>query len=84
GISVYHYLLQRFPDALPEAACSASVPCSAAYIWKFDLVSIPFMAGISFAAIITALVVHRSWLNRLEEDGDRRTMVGTDSEESIR
>ncbi|NIU22226.1 MAG: hypothetical protein GWN79_25635 [Actinobacteria bacterium] len=46
--------------------------------------SIPFMAGISFAAIITALVVHRSWLNRLEEDGDRRTMVGTDSEESIR
>jgi disulfide bond formation protein DsbB len=84
GISTYHYLLQRFPDALPEAACSATVPCSAAYIWKFDLVSIPFMAGISFAAIVTALVVHRAWVKRLEEDGDHRTMVGNDLEETTR
>ncbi|HSG78238.1 MAG TPA: disulfide oxidoreductase [Acidimicrobiia bacterium] len=84
GISTYHYLLQRFPDALPEAACSATVPCSAAYIWKFDLVSIPFMAGVSFAAICTTLLIHRAWLARLEEDGEPRTMVGTEPEEPSR
>lgn len=84
GISTYHYLLQRFPDALPEAACSATVPCSAAYIWKFDLVSIPFMAGVSFAAMITMLLVHRAWLARLEEDGEHRTMSATEPEETSR
>ncbi|MDX1691903.1 MAG: disulfide oxidoreductase [Acidimicrobiia bacterium] len=66
AISTYHYLLQRYPALLPEAACSATVPCSAAWVWKFDLVSIPFMAGVSFAAIAAAVLVHRAWLERVE------------------
>lgn len=55
-ISGYHYMIQQFPD-LSAGACSASVPCTAAYVWKFDFVSIPLMALVSFAAIITAALV---------------------------
>jgi disulfide bond formation protein DsbB len=55
-ISGYHYLIQQFPD-LSAGTCSASVPCTAAYIWKFEFVSIPLMAFVSFAAIITASLI---------------------------
>ncbi len=59
ALSAYHYLIQQFPD-LSAGACSASVPCTAAYVWEFDFVSIPFMAVVSFAAIITALWIDRA------------------------
>jgi len=55
AISVYHYLLERFPDSV-ASACSADVPCTTVWVWKFGFLSIPAMAGIGFAAII-ALVL---------------------------
>lgn len=58
GLSGYHYLIQHFPD-LSAGACSASAPCTAAYVWKFGFASIPFMALVSFAAIITAVAIRR-------------------------
>jgi disulfide bond formation protein DsbB len=58
ALSGYHYLIQQFPD-LSAGACSASVPCTAAYVWEFGFVSIPFMALVSFAAIIVATLVAR-------------------------
>lgn len=57
-IAAYHYSIQRFPD-LASGACSTLVPCTTAYVWKFDLVSIPFMAFVSFAVIITVLLLDR-------------------------
>jgi disulfide bond formation protein DsbB len=62
-LSAYHYLIQQFPD-LSAGACSASVPCTAAYVWEFDFVSIPFMAMVSFAAIITAQLIDRTYSAR--------------------
>jgi disulfide bond formation protein DsbB len=59
ALSAYHYLIQQFPD-LSAGTCSASVPCTAAYVWEFDFVSIPFMAMVSFAAIITAQLIDRA------------------------
>ena len=53
ALSGYHYLLQQFPD-LAGGTCSSSVPCTAAYVWEFGFVSIPLMALVSFAAVITA------------------------------
>jgi disulfide bond formation protein DsbB len=58
-LSAYHYLLQRFPE-LSTGSCSADLPCSAAYIWEFDFVSIPFMALVLFASIIGLLLIDRS------------------------
>lgn len=57
-ISSYHYLIQRFPD-LSAGTCSTGVPCTAAYVWKFDAVSIPFMALVSFGVIIASLALDR-------------------------
>ncbi len=56
GISVYHYLIERFPDSV-TLACTDDVPCETVWVWKFSFLSIPAMAGIGFAAIITLVLV---------------------------
>lgn len=58
AIAAYHYLIQQFPN-LSSGVCSTTVPCTAAWVWKFDFVSIPFMALVSFSAIITVLALDR-------------------------
>ena len=55
GIAAYHYLIQQFPS-LEGGACSIDVPCSAPYVWKYDFVSIPYMALAGFALIGVLLV----------------------------
>lgn len=54
GISVYHYIIQRFPS-LESGACDPSAPCSAVYVDIFDFISIPFMAGMGFIVIAVLL-----------------------------
>ncbi len=56
AISIYHYLLERFPDSV-TTACTDDVPCETVWVWKFHFLSIPAMAGIGFAAIITLVLV---------------------------
>lgn len=53
-ISIYHYLVQHFPN-LESTACLIDVPCSAAYVWRYGFVSIPFMAIAGFASILVLL-----------------------------
>jgi hypothetical protein len=50
-ISVYHYLLERFPE-LESGACSTSVPCN--YVWfeELGLVTLPLMALTAFVAVL--------------------------------
>ncbi len=59
GISVYHYLIERFPDSV-TFSCTDDVPCSTVWIWKFGFLSIPAMAGIGFATVITLVLLARS------------------------
>jgi disulfide bond formation protein DsbB len=59
GITIYHYLIERFPDSV-SFSCSADVPCSTVWVWKFHFLSIPAMAGIGFALIITLVLLGRS------------------------
>ncbi len=56
GIGVYHYLIERFPDTV-SFSCSSDVPCSTVWVWKFHFLSIPAMAGIGFALIITLVLL---------------------------
>lgn len=54
GISIYHYILQRFPT-LESGACDPSNPCSAVFVDIFGFISIPFMAGAGFIVISVLL-----------------------------
>ena len=56
GISVYHYLLERFPDSV-KFSCEAENPCSTVWVWKFHFLSIPAMAGIGFALIAVLVLL---------------------------
>lgn len=50
-ISVYHYQLQLFPEQ--TVICTgAGAPCTLRYVDELGFVSIPFMAGCGFAAIL--------------------------------
>ena len=58
AIAGYHYLIQQFPN-LSAGECSVTVPCTAAYVWEFGFVSIPWMALSAFTLIILLLHVAR-------------------------
>jgi hypothetical protein len=55
-ISVYHYIIERFPD-LDAVSCSAVTPCT--YIWfeTFGFVTLSFMAAAGFALVLTLLTL---------------------------
>ena len=55
GISIYHYLLQRFPNLEATSACDPNNPCSAIFVDIFGFISIPFMAGAGFIVIAVLL-----------------------------
>jgi disulfide bond formation protein DsbB len=54
-IAAYHYLIQQFPS-LETGSCSLEAPCSAPYVWKYDFISIPYMALAGFALILVLLL----------------------------
>ncbi|MEX0767301.1 MAG: disulfide oxidoreductase [Microthrixaceae bacterium] len=67
GISIYHYLVERFPDTV-SFSCTSDVPCSTVWVWKFHFLSIPAMAGIGFALIsVLALLARTEELPRNDE-----------------
>jgi disulfide bond formation protein DsbB len=51
-ISLYHWLLERFPDNLDSGVCSKDVPCEFVWFELFGFVTLPFMALTGFLAII--------------------------------
>lgn len=63
-ISVWHYTIQRFPS-LESGACDPTAPCSAAYIWQWNFVSIPYMAGSAFALILTLIFALHTNVGRM-------------------
>jgi disulfide bond formation protein DsbB len=65
-VSIYHYLLQQFPS-LDSGACDITAPCSAAYIWQWNFLSVPYMAGSAFALILTLLFALRANVARMPE-----------------
>jgi disulfide bond formation protein DsbB len=58
-ISIYHYLIERFPSLEVGTNCDPTNPCTITLIWKFHYISIPFMALSAFALVATVLLVAR-------------------------
>jgi len=54
GIAGYHYLIQWFPS-LESGACGTGIPCSSPYVWRWEFLSIAFMALMGFLAVIALL-----------------------------
>ena len=58
-ISVYHYLIQWFPN-LEGTSCTTSVPCTGVWFRVFGFVSIPYMALSAFALVLVMMTVLRA------------------------
>jgi disulfide bond formation protein DsbB len=52
ALSIYHYQLQLFPEQATACSGAGGPPCSGRYVWEFEMVSIPFMAGCAFFSIL--------------------------------
>ena len=50
-VSTYHYLLEWFPN-LESSVCSIDVPCTTVWFREFGFVTLCFMAGSAFIAVI--------------------------------
>jgi len=57
-ISTYHVLLERFPS-LETGACSSAVPCDVVWFEELGVVTLPFMAGCGFLAIVNLVTLAR-------------------------
>ncbi len=56
GWSIRHWTVQKWPGS--GGSCSVTVPCSTPYVdWKYGFITIPWMAGSTFALIITVLAI---------------------------
>lgn len=55
AVSIYHYLLEWFPD-LESGACSVTVPCTAIWYREFGFVTLSFSAMCGFAAIVALML----------------------------
>jgi disulfide bond formation protein DsbB len=53
-ISTYHYLIEWYPS-LEATECDPITPCTVVWFRRFGFVSLPFMAGCGFLAIIALL-----------------------------
>ena len=50
AVSIYHYVIERFPD-LAGSTCDPAAPCTILWVWEFHFISIPFQALSGFALI---------------------------------
>ena len=56
GVAAYHYLIEWYPN-LEKTACDLSAPCTAVWFRGFGFVSLAFMAGAGFLAIIALVTL---------------------------
>lgn len=68
-IATYHVVLQRVPG-LPSTGCSLTAPCSAIDLERFGFVTIPVMALVAFAAVLTLLFAFAPSPNSAPETED--------------
>jgi disulfide bond formation protein DsbB len=55
-ISIYHYLIERFPDWESTTACEATNPCNITWFFRLHYISIPLMALSAFVFVDTVLL----------------------------
>ena len=77
GISVYHRLVQAFPDLQAGSSCDPTAPCTAAYIEQLGFITIPYMAMSAFLLILALL-----WVDRFNKSPDRASLPDIEPESS--
>lgn len=75
SISIYHYLIEWFPDSVAHA-CTEDTPCSTVWFRKFGFLSIPAMAGIGFLLIVTLSLLATSRRGVESTGDDLRPLTG--------
>ena len=75
AIAAYHTQLQAFPDQT-SSFCTTAAPCTERYVWEFGFVSLPFMALVAFAFIISMVLVARVTATASPEPVDSDRQVG--------
>ena len=72
-VSVYHYALEWFPQ-LESNVCSLDVPCTTVWFRELGFVTLCFMAGSAFIAVITiSLALKRESLLAISLDASNDT-----------
>lgn len=75
AISVYHYLIEWYPN-LETGSCDPAAPCSVPYFRGFDFVSLALMAACGFAAVIALLTLPGVLAPADDEDADEVDVEG--------
>ena len=55
-ISAYHYVVEWNPS-LETDVCSLDVPCTTIWFRQFEFMSLPFLAGCGFLALVSLMCV---------------------------
>jgi disulfide bond formation protein DsbB len=79
AISIYHYLIERFPSWSSSASCDPLAPCTVTWIWQFHFISIPFMALSGFAAIGALLL----WAQPIKEEEHEHRLARETAESAL-
>lgn len=66
ALSAYHIQLQAFPDQATNS-CELTSPCTAKWVEAFGFMTIPQMAGVSFAVIVAASIAGLRWAPAVTE-----------------
>lgn len=60
-VSIYHVLLERFPELEGVSSCDPDNPCSAILLQRLGYLTIPTMALSGFALITVLVLAARNW-----------------------
>lgn len=74
-ISIYHRLVQAYPELEGGTSCDPSNPCSASYVEQFGFITIPTMALAGFLGILAIL-----WLDRFNSRVDAASLPESEPE----
>jgi disulfide bond formation protein DsbB len=58
-VSIYHYLIERFPSWERATSCDPTNPCNITWFFRLHYISIPMMALSAFLFVDTVLIAAR-------------------------
>lgn len=69
-LSVYHILIERFPDVFGDSCSAVGPPCAIIYFEQFGFITLPVMALTAAVTMITALTLAQTPAEAATEDED--------------
>jgi len=82
GVSIYHYQLQMFPEQ--GSSCDTVAPCTFQWVDTLGFMSIPFMAGCGFLAVIGLATLSLRLDSQPDNGDDVDELVGPPTSEVLR